>query len=83
MIDLQGKTALVTGGSRGIGRACCELLARAGARVAVNYRLELPAAEEVVRKIEQFLKNARQPSREYPEEEPKWSYKPLDTGFVK
>ena len=36
--DLQGKTALVTGGSRGIGRAICLELARRGANVAVNYR---------------------------------------------
>jgi 3-oxoacyl-[acyl-carrier protein] reductase len=51
MIDLTGKTALVTGGSRGIGRACCELMARAGAAVAVNYRLEQPAAEALVTRI--------------------------------
>jgi len=51
MIDLKGKSALVTGGSRGIGRACCELLARAGARVAVNYKLERPAAESLVGRI--------------------------------
>ncbi len=51
MIDLSGKSALVTGGSRGIGRACCELLARAGARVAVNYRVERPRAELVARSI--------------------------------
>ena len=47
MIDLAGKTALVTGGSRGIGRACCEMLARAGARVAVNYRVEQPSADGI------------------------------------
>jgi len=51
MIDLSGKRILVTGGSRGIGRACCELAARAGARVAVGYRFERPAAEAVVRSI--------------------------------
>ena len=53
MIVLSGKTALVTGGSRGIGRACCELLARARARVVVNYRVERPWAELVVQKIEE------------------------------
>jgi 3-oxoacyl-[acyl-carrier protein] reductase len=37
-VSLDGKTALVTGGSRGIGRAICLSLARAGAFVAVNYR---------------------------------------------
>jgi NAD(P)-dependent dehydrogenase (short-subunit alcohol dehydrogenase family) len=35
MIDLAGRTALVTGGSRGIGRATARLLARAGARLAL------------------------------------------------
>jgi 3-oxoacyl-[acyl-carrier protein] reductase len=52
MIDLNGKSALVTGGSRGIGRACCLMLARAGARVAVNYRAERASAESVVEEIE-------------------------------
>lgn len=51
MIDLDGKRILVTGGSRGIGRACCELAARAGARVAIGYRLERAAAEALVRSI--------------------------------
>jgi len=53
VIDLSGKTALVTGGSRGIGRACCELLSRAHARIAVNYRVERPWAELVVRSIQE------------------------------
>ena len=47
-IDLSGRVALVTGGSRGIGRAVCELLARAGARVAVSFRADSTAAHEVV-----------------------------------
>jgi 3-oxoacyl-[acyl-carrier protein] reductase len=52
MIDLTGKSALVTGGARGIGRACCLMLARAGAAVAVDYRVESPSAELLVEEIE-------------------------------
>jgi 3-oxoacyl-[acyl-carrier protein] reductase len=52
MIDLTGKSALVTGGARGIGRACCLMLARAGASVAVNYRVESPSANLLVEEIE-------------------------------
>lgn len=50
-IDLSGRAALVTGGSRGIGRAVAELLGRAGARVAVACRAEEEAAALVARRI--------------------------------
>ncbi|MGW2252307.1 SDR family oxidoreductase [Kitasatospora sp. NPDC001660] len=49
---LAGKTALVTGGSRGIGRGIAERLGRDGALVAVHYGRNAEAAEEVVRTIE-------------------------------
>ncbi len=51
MTDLAGKTALVTGGSRGIGRAICLELAARGAAVFVNYRQSAEAAEQVVADI--------------------------------
>ena len=46
-MNLTGKNALVTGGSRGIGKAVCLELARQGANVAVNYAGRAQAAEEV------------------------------------
>ena len=49
--DFEGKTALVTGGSRGIGRTVCLDLAKGGARVAVNYTSYREAAEETVLSI--------------------------------
>ncbi len=49
--SLQGKVALVTGGSRGIGAAISRELGTAGARVAVNYRSGKDAAEEIASEI--------------------------------
>jgi 3-oxoacyl-[acyl-carrier protein] reductase len=51
MFDLTGKTALVTGGSRGLGRAIALAFARQGADVAINYRGNADAANEVVAEI--------------------------------
>ena len=48
MFDLSGKAALITGGSRGLGRAIALAFAGNGADVAVNYRGNQPAAAEVV-----------------------------------
>jgi len=52
MIDLQGKVALVTGGSRGIGRAVAKRLAGQGAEVVINYVRHRTNASEVVAEIE-------------------------------
>ena len=50
-IDLAPRTALVTGGSRGIGRAAADILAGAGARVAINYRSDEASANAAVKQI--------------------------------
>jgi len=48
---LDGKVAVVTGASRGIGRAIAERFGQEGARVVVNYRADGAAAEDVVRSV--------------------------------
>ena len=51
MEPLHGKTALVTGGSRGIGRAICQALARDGASIILHYNNNLTAAEDTAASI--------------------------------
>ncbi|MGW2842112.1 SDR family oxidoreductase [Streptomyces sp. NPDC001493] len=59
MGTLEGRTAVVTGGSRGIGRGIVERLAREGAEVVFNYAQNTGAAEEVVRAVEEAGGQAR------------------------
>lgn len=49
----EGRTALVTGGARGIGRGICEMLAAQGARVAINYQQNEQAARETCDAVKQ------------------------------
>jgi len=56
--SLKGRTALITGAARGIGRATAVRLARDGARVAINYKGNAEAAAEAKRLVEQAGSNA-------------------------
>ena len=58
MGKLDGKIALITGASRGIGRGIALALARAGAAVAVNYRRDAAAADATVHAIEELGSSA-------------------------
>lgn len=57
--QLEGRVALVTGGSRGIGRGIALALAREGADVAVNYRNKAEEAEAVVAEIKAMGRPAK------------------------
>ncbi len=57
-MKLNGKTAMVTGAARGIGRGCALELARAGADVAVNDREKTEQAESVVAEIQAMGRRA-------------------------
>ncbi len=59
MFDVRGSVVLVTGGSRGIGRAIALELARGGADVAVHFRAESARAAEVVREAKALGVDAR------------------------
>ena len=51
MVDLRGKVALVTGGSKGIGRSTCQALVAAGASVVINYSSDSGSAENLVTQL--------------------------------
>jgi enoyl-[acyl-carrier protein] reductase III len=69
MIDLSGKVALVTGSSRGIGKACALRLAEAGADVIVNYVTSRAAAMEVAEQIAAMGRHAYVVKADISEEE--------------
>lgn len=58
LLDLAGRRVVVTGGSRGIGAACCRLFARAGAAVGIVYRESDAAAEALLSELREISGDA-------------------------
>ena len=83
MSDLAGRVTLVTGGSRGIGRAISLELARAGARVARQLRAGADAAEEVVGAIQRGRRRGRRAAgrRGRSRSRPPRSSRPTEAAF--
>ncbi len=69
LIDLSGRSALVTGGSRGVGAATAILLAEAGASVAITYRDRKSAAEDILGSINSIHPTPHSPLPTPPREE--------------
>ena len=61
MSNLKGKVAIVTGGTRDIGRSCAVNLAKAGASTVVNYHSSRAAGEETLAMIERAGGTANTP----------------------
>lgn len=58
MLDLSGRKAFITGGSRGAGRAIAQSFARYGAEVVIGYNRDQDAAEETINSIKEIGQNA-------------------------
>src|SRR5262245_33035871 len=55
---LEGKKAIITGGSRGIGAALCDVFAREGADIAFNYNASDEAAATTIERIQSYGRQA-------------------------